>query len=158
MRKAAAPSQQPFPSPPVIPKGCRLQLQHPRLERRSVPSAWVGLEALSLEIPEERGACSVYSIWNYLYCFACNSSKILDRNSWARQLTSAITCLVAGVSGVYRIFPTSRGLRAFHMIRERGLDSKFFIKSLQYGAIKMKDKIFIYMVIYLWELTGLWSQ
>lgn len=48
-----------------------------------------------------------------------------------RQLTSAITCFVTGVSGVYRIFPTSRGLRAFHMMRERGLDSRFFIKSLQ---------------------------
>lgn len=46
-------------------------------------------------------------------------------------LTSAITCLVAGVSGVYRIFPTSRGLRAFQIMRERGLDSKFFSKSLQ---------------------------
>lgn len=47
------------------------------------------------------------------------------------QLTSAMTCLVAGVSGVYRIFPTSRGLRAFHMMRESGLDSKLFITSLQ---------------------------
>lgn len=48
-----------------------------------------------------------------------------------RWLTSVISRLVTGVSGVYRIFPTSRGLRAFHMMRERGLDSRFFIKSLQ---------------------------
>lgn len=56
------------------------------------------------------------------------------------HLTSAMTCLVAGVSGVYRIFPTSRGLRAFHMMRERGLDSKLFIISLQYGPVTMKGR------------------
>lgn len=78
-----------------------------------------------------RKVYSIYSIWSHLYIFVLNSRKSLLRASQARWLTSVISCLVTGVSGVYRIFPTSRGLRAFHMMRERGLDSRFFIKSLQ---------------------------
>lgn len=41
---------------------------------------------------------------------------------------------VAGVSGVYKIFPMSRGFSALQIIREMGLDSRFFIMLLQYGA------------------------
>lgn len=41
---------------------------------------------------------------------------------------------VAGVSGVYRIFPMSRGFRALQIILEMGLDSRLRIMLLQYGA------------------------
>lgn len=41
---------------------------------------------------------------------------------------------VAGVSGVYKIFPMSNGFRALQIMREMGLDSKPVIRLLQYGA------------------------
>lgn len=40
----------------------------------------------------------------------------------------------AGESGVYRIFPISRGLTEFHTIFVTGLDSRLCIKELQKGA------------------------
>lgn len=48
--------------------------------------------------------------------------------------TSWMILCVAGVSGVYRIFPMSRGLRALQIILDMGLDSRFRIMLLQYGA------------------------
>lgn len=44
----------------------------------------------------------------------------------------------AGESGVYRIFPISRGLTEFHTIFVTGLDSRVCIRSLQNGAIGRK--------------------
>lgn len=41
----------------------------------------------------------------------------------------------AGESGVYRIFPISRGLTEFHTIFVTGLDSRVCIRELQKGAI-----------------------
>lgn len=41
---------------------------------------------------------------------------------------------VAGLWGVYRIFPISRGFRACQIILDMGLESMFFIRLLQYGA------------------------
>lgn len=41
---------------------------------------------------------------------------------------------VAGVTGVYRILPMSRGFRACQIILDTGLDSMFLIIALQYGA------------------------
>lgn len=46
-------------------------------------------------------------------------------------LTSCMILWVAGVSGVYKIFPMSSGFKALQIIREMGLDSKPFIKLLQ---------------------------
>lgn len=40
----------------------------------------------------------------------------------------------AGESGVYRIFPISRGLTEFHTIFVTGLDSRVCIRELQKGA------------------------
>lgn len=42
-----------------------------------------------------------------------------------------MTFLMAGVSGVYKIFPISKGFKALQIILESGLDSRFFISSLQ---------------------------
>ena len=41
---------------------------------------------------------------------------------------------VAGVCGVYRIFPISRGLTACHIILDMGLESMLLIRLLQKGA------------------------
>lgn len=45
----------------------------------------------------------------------------------------------AGESGVYRIFPISRGLTEFHTIFVTGLDSRVCIRSLQKGASMTND-------------------
>lgn len=45
--------------------------------------------------------------------------------------TSWIILCVAGVSGVYRILPMSRGFRALQIILEMGLDSRLRIMLLQ---------------------------
>lgn len=58
-----------------------------------------------------------------------NNSPLLRQTQ-----TSCIILRVAGVSGVYKIFPMSRGFSALQIIREIGLDSKFLIMLLQYGA------------------------
>lgn len=119
-----------FPSPR---SACLQQgFKHPRLESWPSVVSW-GLGQTggphSLEIPEKYTQYTP-SEATFIFLFL-----ILGRVCWGplgpRWLTSVISCLVTGVSGVYRIFPTSRGLRAFHMMRERGLDSRFFIKSLQ---------------------------
>lgn len=41
---------------------------------------------------------------------------------------------VAGVWGVYRSFPNSRGFRACQIILDMGFESMFFTRLLQYGA------------------------
>lgn len=46
----------------------------------------------------------------------------------------------AGESGVYKIFPISRGLTEFHTIFVMGLDSMVCIKSLQDGADERAKK------------------
>lgn len=45
-----------------------------------------------------------------------------------------MTLWVAGVWGVYRIFPISRGFRACQIILDIGFESMFFTRLLQYGA------------------------
>lgn len=47
----------------------------------------------------------------------------------------------AGESGVYRIFPISRGLTEFHTIFVSGLDSSVCIRPLQKGAAGKKDAL-----------------
>ena len=47
-----------------------------------------------------------------------------------------MTLCVAGVSGVYRIFPISRGFRACQIILDIGLESMFFTRLLQNGAAR----------------------
>lgn len=47
----------------------------------------------------------------------------------------------AGESGVYRIFPISRGLTEFHTIFVTGLDSRVRIRSLQKGASKEERSV-----------------
>lgn len=47
-----------------------------------------------------------------------------------------MTLWVAGVWGVYRIFPISRGFRACQIILDIGLESMFFTRLLQNGAEK----------------------
>ena len=42
-----------------------------------------------------------------------------------------MTLWVAGVSGVYRIFPSSRGFRACQIIRDMGFRSMLFTRLLQ---------------------------
>lgn len=46
---------------------------------------------------------------------------------------------VAGVWGVYRIFPISRGFRACQIILDIGLESMFLTRLLQYGAATQKQ-------------------
>lgn len=46
----------------------------------------------------------------------------------------------AGESGVYRIFPISRGLTEFHTIFVSGLDSSVCIRPLQKGAAGTEDR------------------
>ena len=45
----------------------------------------------------------------------------------------------AGESGVYRIFPISRGFTEFHTIFVSGLDSSVSIRSLQKAASVKKE-------------------
>ena len=50
------------------------------------------------------------------------------------QGTSWMIFWVAGVWGVYRILPISRGLMACHIIRDMGLESMLLMRLLQKGA------------------------
>jgi len=51
------------------------------------------------------------------------------------NLTLFIIFLTAGESGVYRIFPITRGFTEFHTILVIGFDSRFCINALQNGAV-----------------------
>lgn len=55
--------------------------------------------------------------------------QVQDRN--VPPDTSWMTRWVAGVSGVYRIFPSSNGFRACQIIRDMGFKSMFFTRLLQ---------------------------
>lgn len=63
-----------------------------------------------------------------------HSDELLD--IMRASCTSWMILCVAGVSGVYRIFPMSSGFRALQIILEMGLDSRLRIMLLQYGARK----------------------
>lgn len=139
MRNAAAPCKDAHPSafsqsslgpshPQEVPPGsANSNTQGWRAGPPQSAPAWVRPDILTLwKSPKSQDLLNIFHL---------EPPAILagfwGENPGPGQLTSAMTCLVAGVSGVYRIFPTSRGLRAFHMMRERGLDSKLFITSLQ---------------------------
>lgn len=53
---------------------------------------------------------------------------------------------VAGVWGVYRIFPISRGFRACQIILDMGLESMFFTRLLQYGAGRQNNKFYLVLI------------
>lgn len=67
----------------------------------------------------------------YVYDSVLDIYIYFFKNSFSRDGTSWMILCVAGVSGVYRIFPMRRGFRARQIILEMGLDSKLFIKLLQ---------------------------
>lgn len=54
--------------------------------------------------------------------------------------TSFMTSWTAGVSGVYSSFPINRGFIPRHTMRDRGLDSRPWIKLLQNGAALRKEQ------------------
>lgn len=59
---------------------------------------------------------------------------------WGWALLTLFNILrAAGESGVYRIFPISRGLTEFHTIFVSGLDSSVCIRPLQKGAAGTED-------------------
>ncbi|TNN64376.1 hypothetical protein EYF80_025417 [Liparis tanakae] len=99
------------------------------------------LGLISSHIPPR--SLSTPNSWKVL--FTCNEHKQAQPYSmgasfmtdggpqrWAGPCcTSWMILCVAGVSGVYRIFPMSRGFRALQIILEMGLDSRLRIILLQ---------------------------
>lgn len=54
--------------------------------------------------------------------------------------TSFMTCRTAGVSGAYSNFPKNSGLIPRHTTRDKGLDSRPWIKLLQNGAAQREGE------------------
>lgn len=69
------------------------------------------------------------------YIFTNNSM-----DSLRFDCTSFMTCRTAGLSGVYNSFPINSGFIPRHTMRDRGLDSRPWIKLLQNGAAWRKGQ------------------